>query len=79
MTKSEYIFIKRRVIFSLSLLTVALFLGFVCIIGIAPGLLSGGTIIGLGFALIGFCIASVYIYGFWLERLDRKLEGLTDA
>ena len=79
MTKSDYIKIKRRVVFSLSLLTAALFLGFVCLIGIAPSLLSGGTIILLGFALIGFCVASVYVYGFWLERLDRKLEGLTNA
>lgn len=79
MTKSEYIKIKRRMIFSLSLLTAGLFLVFVCIIGIVPQLFSGEAIILLGFALIGFCIASVYLYGFWLERLDRKLEGLIDA
>lgn len=76
MDKNEFIRINRRVSFLMSGAVAAAFLGFVTLIGTRPDIMSGEGFVLLGILLIGLCVASVYGYGFWLDRLTRKMKEI---
>ena len=80
MSPADSIRQKRRLIFFLSALTSALFLGFVTVIAVAPDLLSGPVIISVGFLLIVLSVIIVSAFGVWANRFAaRQDEGRFDA
>ncbi len=59
---------RRKVDVSLTLLTTALFLGFLWIMIADPRALSADAILACGFGLIAYSVAATWLYEIWINR-----------
>ncbi len=65
---------RRRATGLLSLMTAAIFIGFLLLITLSPGSLVREQLVYAGFAIIGFSIAVTFFYQLWI---DRGQDGLS--